>query len=491
MNTQSRLVASSEGYRYSRGGARSSKTSWQSVRQSPQHQQVRYLAGLELRTQHTGSVQTENMRIIALVSGEVLQHVLPRQRKKSTGPTLPQLRYRCQNRTSGNQLELDAAGKILSREEYYPFGGTAVWATQQQVDASFKTIRYAGKERDATGLYYYGFRYYAPWLMRWSSTDPAGNVDGTNLYRMVRNNPQTWQDSNGLMADDHTASGAAASAKISPHQGKFKTVVSLLGKDKGEIVMPGKKIPFTRDSLYLVKASGEFVECLKASWLMVREWPNVQEKRKYRVVNAFLKSFFVEPLKSDFAPVHYKYVSGKEPQPATGVVPVSTTVIPTTETDSPASTSQSDAARTGTIPKRRRQAPAAGPVEAATTAMAELAIESPGFNRRCESPLLQRQRTYAHDNQLEILDLKIAAIMAGVKSYNVSNFSKESQKEIEEFLQTSMPRNLHAIDLPNWLSVGDGRGKYRLVYTITDNTPYLIGVFNSHGAKKTMVRWRQ
>jgi RHS repeat-associated protein len=59
-------------------------------------------------------------------------------------------------------------------------------------------MRYSGKERDATRLYYYGFRYYAPWLQRWINPDPAGEVDGLNRYRFVRNNPLNHSDKWGL-----------------------------------------------------------------------------------------------------------------------------------------------------------------------------------------------------------------------------------------------------------------------------------------------------
>lgn len=64
-------------------------------------------------------------------------------------------------------------------------------------------MRYSGKERDATGLYYYGYRYYQPWVGRWLSADPAGTVDGLNLYRMVRNNPIALKDNNGLNAEGY------------------------------------------------------------------------------------------------------------------------------------------------------------------------------------------------------------------------------------------------------------------------------------------------
>ena len=70
------------------------------------------------------------------------------------------------------------------------------------MEANYKIVRYSGKERDATGLYYYGYRYYQPWAGRWLSADPAGTVDGLNLFRMVRNNPVTLYDENGLAPSD-------------------------------------------------------------------------------------------------------------------------------------------------------------------------------------------------------------------------------------------------------------------------------------------------
>lgn len=66
-----------------------------------------------------------------------------------------------------------------------------------QREIALKTRRHAGKERDATGLYHYEYRYYAPWIGNWLSPDPAGLVDGPNLYAFVRNNPITLVDLDG------------------------------------------------------------------------------------------------------------------------------------------------------------------------------------------------------------------------------------------------------------------------------------------------------
>ncbi|GLX64766.1 hypothetical protein KMU_28080 [Proteus vulgaris] len=107
------------------------------------------------------------------------------------------LRYSYDDGIGNSGLETDGKGQLVSYEEYYPYGGTAIWFSGNTVEADYKTIRYSGKEKDSTGMYYYGYRYYQPWIGRWLSADPAGTVDGLNLYRMVRNNPVTLHDPDG------------------------------------------------------------------------------------------------------------------------------------------------------------------------------------------------------------------------------------------------------------------------------------------------------
>lgn len=54
------------------------------------------------------------------------------------------------------------------------------------------------KERDEeNGLYYYGACYYAPWLARWSSCDPAGSADEVNVYSYARCRPLVAIDPSG------------------------------------------------------------------------------------------------------------------------------------------------------------------------------------------------------------------------------------------------------------------------------------------------------
>jgi insecticidal toxin complex protein TccC len=108
-----------------------------------------------------------------------------------------QVRYSLDDHLGSCALELDQQAQVISQEGYYPFGATAWYARGSEVDADYKTIRYSGKEMDDSGLYYYGARYYAPWLQRWVSADPAGGVDGLNLYAFVGNNPLRYIDDTG------------------------------------------------------------------------------------------------------------------------------------------------------------------------------------------------------------------------------------------------------------------------------------------------------
>jgi RHS repeat-associated protein len=50
------------------------------------------------------------------------------------------------------------------------------------------------KQDPETGLYYNRNRYYNPALGRFMTPDPAGMIDGPNLYTYARNNPLRFVD---------------------------------------------------------------------------------------------------------------------------------------------------------------------------------------------------------------------------------------------------------------------------------------------------------
>ncbi|MES2869452.1 MAG: RHS repeat-associated core domain-containing protein [Pseudomonadota bacterium] len=202
-------ASSQEHYRYGGNGMRVSKVNVQQRGNEVQTLRVTYLPGLELRTTHQGERVSEDWHTLVMGEGGRAQvRVLHWAAGRPSGISDNQVRYSYDNLLGSSGLEVDADGEILSLEEYYPYGGTAIWSASSLVEADYKTVRYSGKERDATGLYYYGYRYYQPWVCRWLSVDPAGTIEGLNVFQMVRNNPVTLADDKGLAPADDAVKNA-------------------------------------------------------------------------------------------------------------------------------------------------------------------------------------------------------------------------------------------------------------------------------------------
>lgn len=180
-------------YAYDAAGQRILKRQVYRARARVHTAQVRYLPGLEIRHD---SATGEQLNVLNLNVGTTTVHVLQWDNPPSGMDQDTQIRFGLSDHLGSSTLETDEQGQRIRHESYFPYGGTAWWAARNASEASYTFIRYSGKERDAGGLYYYGFRYYAPWLCRWISPDPAG--DGLNSYAMVGNNPVTFIDSDGL-----------------------------------------------------------------------------------------------------------------------------------------------------------------------------------------------------------------------------------------------------------------------------------------------------
>ncbi|MHB2243950.1 RHS repeat-associated core domain-containing protein [Pseudomonas monsensis] len=177
-----------EHYRYSQG-VRVFKRHEMYTPGTVHFHQVRYLPGLEIRSKDNG----EELHVINIGNVRCLHWTL----KKPDGIDDDQLRYSLDDHLGSCVMELDQQANMISHEGYYPFGATAWMATHSAIEVSYKFIRYSGREMDVSGLYYYGARYYAPWLQRWISADPAGDVDGLNFYAFVGNNPVGFIDEDG------------------------------------------------------------------------------------------------------------------------------------------------------------------------------------------------------------------------------------------------------------------------------------------------------
>jgi RHS repeat-associated protein len=89
--------------------------------------------------------------------------------------------------------QTDTSGAITWSASYESYGKRPV-----EVGANADRQRANTKEEDPTGLLNEGFRYRDLETGVWLSRDPAGFVDGPNLYAYVRQNPWTNWDPDGL-----------------------------------------------------------------------------------------------------------------------------------------------------------------------------------------------------------------------------------------------------------------------------------------------------
>jgi RHS repeat-associated protein len=189
-------------YTYDAGGARERKVTDRqaSFDQTGTRTKERiYLGDLELYRQYEADGVTVKLARETLhLSDGPNRVVLIETRTQGSDAGLPVIvRYQHGNHLGSAMLELDDAANVITYEEYFPYGSTSYQSVRSQTETP-KRYRFTGKERDQeTGLSYHDARYYAPWLARWTSCDPAGLTDGTSLYAYVRGNPIGLADPSG------------------------------------------------------------------------------------------------------------------------------------------------------------------------------------------------------------------------------------------------------------------------------------------------------
>ncbi len=94
----------------------------------------------------------------------------------------------------------DAQGNVVAEYTYDAFGNTIAQSGPMADNFAFHfSTKYYDKE---IGLYYYGFRYYHPPLMRWINRDPIEEDGGLNLYGFCGNNPVISCDPDGESFED-------------------------------------------------------------------------------------------------------------------------------------------------------------------------------------------------------------------------------------------------------------------------------------------------
>jgi len=187
-------------YAYAASGERIRKV-WE---KSPGSTEERiYLGGFELFRSHAGAVspapvlERETLHIDAGAQRAALVELRTIDTAGDDAAPARLTRYQFGNHIGSASLELDQLAQVIAYEEYAPYGSTTYQAVRSRTETP-RRYRYTGKERDEeSGLYYHGARYYAAALGRWTACDPAGPVDGTNLYAYVRCQPMQLVDNSG------------------------------------------------------------------------------------------------------------------------------------------------------------------------------------------------------------------------------------------------------------------------------------------------------
>ena len=186
-------------YVYDAGGQRARKIT--EGRNGSKKNERFYIGGFEVYREHAsgGSVTLERQTLhvmdgkqrVALVETQTVDG------DAAVSSATPALRHQLSNHLGSACLELDENGGLISYEEYSPYGSTTYQAGSV-TEVTLKRYRYTGMERDAeNGFTYHSARYYAPWLGRWTSCDPAGLSGGLDLFAYAHADPVRLNDLGG------------------------------------------------------------------------------------------------------------------------------------------------------------------------------------------------------------------------------------------------------------------------------------------------------
>ncbi|MBA3899681.1 MAG: RHS repeat-associated core domain-containing protein [Bacteroidetes bacterium] len=177
-------------YLYDAGGTRVKKI----VRKQGGDYEIRnYIDGVfeyftdEVDSQNTVHIMDDRSRIASVRIGDAM------------GDTTPAIKFNIENNIGSSMVLLDDEGAVINQQEYYPFGETSFGSYGK------KRYQYVGKERDEeSGMYYYGARYYCPWIIRFISVDPlASDFNYLTPYNYAGNRPISSFDIEGLQGSQN------------------------------------------------------------------------------------------------------------------------------------------------------------------------------------------------------------------------------------------------------------------------------------------------
>jgi len=158
-----------------------------------------YLGSLEIFRSHAGVDAGLERHTLAVMDDLARVAMIDSRNAVDDGTPVQVTRVQLANHLGSILLELDEFERLLSYEEYHPFGTTAYRATGTTLQVAERRYRYSGMERDdESGFSYHSARYYTPWLGRWLKPDPAALADGIDDYQYASGNPVRLTDPTGM-----------------------------------------------------------------------------------------------------------------------------------------------------------------------------------------------------------------------------------------------------------------------------------------------------
>ena len=115
---------------------------------------------------------------------------------------------------NGNVTALvNSGGTLQASYTYDPYGrylsSTGTLLTSNVMRFSSKPWVSFLSSSATSGLYYYGYRFYDPYLQRWLNREPLEEAVGSNLYEFVHGSPIYHVDSDGRIPWPLVAAGSA------------------------------------------------------------------------------------------------------------------------------------------------------------------------------------------------------------------------------------------------------------------------------------------
>ena len=158
-----------------------------------------FLGALEIFRSHAGATAGLERRTLSVLDDRARIAMIDSRNDVNDGTPGEVTRFQLANHLGSVAVETDGQERLLSYEEYHPYGSTAYRATGTTLPVAERRYRYTGMERDEeSGLSYHSARYYAPWIGRWIKPDPAALRDGINDYQYASGNPVRLTDPTGL-----------------------------------------------------------------------------------------------------------------------------------------------------------------------------------------------------------------------------------------------------------------------------------------------------